>query len=72
MHDGITLERRGLPTAVIVTAPFVGAARAMARLDGDPDYPFAVVAHPVGDLTRDALRAMAAEVVDDVERLLLG
>jgi hypothetical protein len=66
VHDGIEIERRGVPAAVIVTQPFVGAASAMAALDGLPDYPFAVVPHPTADLNTDGVAMVAAAALSQV------
>jgi hypothetical protein len=70
VHDGIELERQGVITGVVVTEPFVGAARAMAALDGAPDYPFATVAHPTADLDGDALQRIAAHAAAQLDALL--
>jgi len=67
VHDGIELERRGVATGVIVTDAFVGAARAMAAIDGLPDYRFAVVPHPTADMDD---RALAAATKSATEQLL--
>lgn len=72
MHDGIELERLGIPTAVICTDEFVASARAQAAICGNPGYPFAVVPHPVGSLTRDELAKRAAEAVPQVIAILTG
>ena len=39
LHDGITLERQGIPAATIITAVFASTARAYTRLMGVPDFP---------------------------------
>ncbi len=70
MHDGIELEKRGVPAGVIVTEAFVGAARAMATLDGLPDYEFAVVPHPTADMTGDELSAAATSAAEQILRIL--
>jgi hypothetical protein len=72
VHDGIVLERRGIATGVVVTEPFVGAAVAMAGLDGDPDYRFAVIPHPTAGLTDDELRALAPTAAAALEAILLS
>ena len=71
MHDGIELEKRGVPTAVICTQPFVSSGKAMSRLLGIPDYPFVVVPHPLGSLTLEALRERAVQAAPQVLRILL-
>ena len=46
--------------------------RASAEANGMPDYPFAVVEHPVARLTEQELRAKAEEALPQVLDLLLG
>ena len=72
MHDGITLEKRGIPTAVICTEPFITSADAMATLGGVPDYPYVVVPHPLGSRTMEQLRDIAANAAPDVLSILLA
>lgn len=72
MHDGIQFERRGVPAVVLVTEPFVGAARAMAALDGLPQFPFLTLPHPTAELRADAVRRAAHLVADQVVAILLG
>jgi hypothetical protein len=72
LHDGIELERRGVPTAVICTEEFVASARAQAEICGNPGYPFAVVPHPIGSLTRSELQARATTAVPQVIAILIG
>ena len=71
MHDGIELERRGVPTAVICTDEFVQSAKAQAAICGNPDYPFVVVPHPIGSLTADELRDRAKIAAPQVIELLV-
>jgi hypothetical protein len=72
LHDGVELERRGVPTAVICTDQFVASARAQAAIAGNADYPFVVVAHPIGSLTgaelRERARTAAPQVIDILTR----
>jgi hypothetical protein len=72
LHDGIELDRRGVPAAVICTDQFVVSAKAQAAICGQPLYPFAVVAHPIGSLTPAELRARAAAAVPQVIAILTG
>ena len=71
MHDGITFERKGLPTAVICTEPFINSAEAMAKLGGIPDYPYVVLPHPLGSLDESGLRERAIQAASDVLGILL-
>ena len=72
MHDGIQLERRGVPTGVILTEPFVGAGRAMASLDGRADYTFVSLPHPTAELRGDEVVASAKTVAPKLLAILLG
>ena len=72
MHDGLTLERRGVPTAVICTEPFITSADAMAALGGVPDYPYVVVPHPLGSRTMEQLRDIATTAAPEVLSILLA
>jgi hypothetical protein len=69
--DAISFEKRGVPAAVLITEPFVPTAAAMARLAGLPDYPTAVIPHPVGSLTPAEVVARADAIASRVAALLL-
>ena len=71
MHDGIELEKLGVPTAVICTAPFISSAKAMSLIGGIPDYPFVVLPHPLGSLSAEPLRERAMEAAPRVIEILL-
>ena len=44
----------------------------MARIQGNPDYPFVVIPHPVTALTEEQLAERARLALPQVLRLLLG
>ena len=71
MHDGIELEIRGIPAAVVCTTPFENMGRSTARIRGVPDYPFALIGHPVGRLDGSGLEERVTEALAPVEALLL-
>jgi hypothetical protein len=71
VHDGIELELRGIPAAVVCTVPFENMGRSTARIRGLADYPFAVVAHPLGRLDGSGVEERVGEAVEPVEALLL-
>jgi hypothetical protein len=62
VHDGVFFEDNGIPTATIISAEFVNAARAQARALGAEAYTPVVVAHPIQPLTRDEIRFLADQV----------
>ena len=72
MHDGIALEKQGVPTAVICTEPFVSSARAMSAIGGIPDYPVVVLPHPLGSLNAEVLRAKAVQAAPEVLQILIA
>ena len=47
----------------IITDRFEQSVRAVAELNGLPEYPFVVIAHPIANNTDDELRAKAEEAV---------
>ena len=70
VHDVVRIERRGVPTAAVGTAPFVDEALEQARLLGMPDYRMVLVPHPIQLLTTEELHRHADAAVDEiVERL---
>jgi hypothetical protein len=68
--DGILLERRGVPAAAICTEVFVANGKAIAEAHGAPDYPFALVPHPLASATAPELVRRAKDVFPEVLRLL--
>jgi len=64
------MEKLGVPTAVVVTEPFISSAKAMALAHGMPDYPFAVIPHPIAATEREELEERAERVVNEVISIL--
>ncbi len=71
MHDGIEFDRRRIPAASIITHIFTETGRAMAEIDGNADYPFLIMRHPLAGLSEQELRARAAAIAPAVARVLL-
>ena len=72
MLDGILLEQRGIPAAVICTDLFVPNGQATAKAHGAHDYPFALVPHPMASAAPAELARQAKAVLPAVLRLLLS
>ena len=53
-----------------MTDHFVASARAVAALNGLPEYPFVVIDHPIANDRDDALRSKAESVVAQIAALL--
>ena len=56
MHDGITFEQSGKRALVLCTTPFEVTGRNIARMMGLPEYPFALLEHPLGSKTPEQIR----------------
>ena len=70
MHDAISAETRGIPAVAVMTDRFVPSARAVAELNGLPDYPFVVIGHPIANDGDEELRRKAEAVVTRIAALL--
>ena len=70
MHDALAAETRGIPAVAVMTDRFVPTARAVAELNGVPDYPYVVIEHPIANNSDDELRAKAEAVIGRIVALL--
>ena len=70
MADGTIFEHEGLQAASIVTAPFVKTGDSMARRNGYPNYRYAVMPHPIGNLRPDQIRQRAEVLLPEVLSIL--
>jgi hypothetical protein len=71
LHDSIMAERLGVPAVGVMTTRFVTAAKLMAKVLGMPDYPFAVIEHPISNAGDAGLEARARATLKDIEERLL-
>ncbi|MGE5289239.1 MAG: UGSC family (seleno)protein [Micromonosporaceae bacterium] len=69
--DGVALESRGTPAAVICSDAFRGSADAIAGLRGAPGYRYVTTPHPVAVLTPDQVRERAVTVLPEVVSMLV-
>jgi hypothetical protein len=68
--DGIMLEGKGIPAAVICSDAFGASADAIATLRGAPGYRYLTTPHPVAVLTPDEVRDRARQLLDGIVSLL--
>jgi hypothetical protein len=68
--DGIIFETLGVQAASIVTDAFTLSSDAMARTRGATGYRYAMVPHPLSNLTREECRERARDVLPDVLAIL--
>ncbi|GLZ47867.1 hypothetical protein Acsp06_40520 [Actinomycetospora sp. NBRC 106375] len=59
-----------MPAVSLCTDAFTAAAGAMARVQGHPDFPYAVLPHPLASLDRDGVAARADAIVPRVLAIL--
>jgi hypothetical protein len=71
VHDGIHLDRAGVPAATICTDHFVATAQATATVWGVPDYPVIYMPHPLSTRSDDELQAEAQRLAEQVVHVLL-
>ena len=64
------LERRGIPTATVVTHAFDGYARGLARMQGMAALPIVVIPHPIAARPRDELREKVRKVHEEIRAAL--
>jgi hypothetical protein len=70
--DSVHLEQMGIPSVVIVTAPFAEAAKVNARVQGMPDLPMIVIPHDYLEEHNAQVRAKVAPLVGGIlERLFV-
>lgn len=72
MHDGISLERLGVPTAVIVTTAFVHETHIQRIALGMTDFEPAVIAHPLSTLSDAQIGERSEEAARQVRKILVG
>lgn len=72
MHDGVSFERLGKPALVICTRPFEPTGRVTATTLGLPHFQFALVDHPIGSVSAEALRRRAEDAYAQLLPVLLG
>jgi hypothetical protein len=70
LHDAVTAEKAGLTATAIITDRFVQTAQAMAQVSGRPEFPFAVIAHPIANNDDATLRKKAAAAVQQCVAIL--
>jgi len=60
MHDGMSLEAMGIPTAVIITTEFVREAEVQRAALGMNALEPVVIQHPLSTLSEEEIRARAS------------
>ena len=71
MHDAVTLESKGLPTAVIVTSEFTLEAVTQRDALGMAGLEAVVIEHPLSSLTTAEIDQRIAAAVPQIVRVWL-
>lgn len=72
MHDAVTLESKGLPTAVIVTSEFTLEAVTQRDALGMTGLDAVVIQHPLSSLTVAEIAERIASAIPQIERVWLS
>ncbi len=72
IHDGVTLEKRGVPTTTINSDAFVVLGQQEAIALGLPGLPIVMVPHPMGDIAAEIVVERAHGMIEQVVRVLTG
>ena len=72
MHDGVSLEKLGLPTAVICTATFEHEAHVQRAALGMEDLDPVVITHPLSTLSDEEIDGRVDEAIGQIKKVLLG
>ena len=70
--NAIELEKRGIPTMLVVTTPFLDAVKASASLRGMPAIRWAIVDHPIASLGEEELQRRAFVAAGQFPGLILS
>ena len=66
------VERNGVPAMSVMTSAFADAAELMARVQGVPLHPFAVIEHPIASADDVGINARAREAVEKAVEVLVS
>ncbi len=66
----IEIRKRGIPSAVICSEPFVQLGRTQSKVLGVPDLPLIVIKHPLGGLALDDVKSRAEAALKQLVPLL--
>ena len=61
-----------MPAVSVMTSAFIDAAELMARVQGVPEHPFAVIEHPIASADDAGLAARAEAAVEQAVGVLVA
>ena len=72
MHDGVVLEEKGVPTAVVVTEVFLHEAHVQRKALGMNELEPVVIKHPLSTLQEEEIEDRAREIIPQMKKILFG
>jgi len=66
------VAKRGKVALTVCSTAFQTLGRAQARALGNSALPIAVIPHPFGGRSREDVRKLAEQCIDDIVKLLTG
>ncbi|MES2184574.1 MAG: UGSC family (seleno)protein [Pseudomonadota bacterium] len=72
VRDSIALEKRGIPSAVIITTEFVRETELTRQALGMQTLEPVVIAHPVSSITQDEVAQRVAQIKTQAQQVWLG
>ena len=70
VHTSVELEKRGIPTTVVITSAFRNALEVQYKGKGMPGHACIELPHPIYYLSREDLSTMTREHIDEMARQL--
>jgi hypothetical protein len=71
MHDAVSLEEKGVPTAVVVTEVFLHEAHVQRAALGMNDLDPVVIQHPLSTLSDEEISSRAGDAARQAVKILL-
>jgi hypothetical protein len=72
IRDSIALEKRGIPSAAVITTEFVHETELTRRALGMPDLTPVVIDHPVSSITPDEIAARVRQITEQAQRIWIA
>lgn len=72
VHDTIELEKRGIPTAVVITSAFKNAAVFQFRAKGMEGHAYIELPHPISNLKSEEMKALTLRYVEPLVKQLVA
>src|SRR5665213_22327 len=69
VRDGVALERKGMPAAVIITTEFEYETELTRQAIGMPGLKPVVIDHPVSSITAEEVASRVAQIVTQAQRV---